>query len=125
MTVTPLPQRQAPRNTGEIISRTVRLLMADRQVNQTMLAVVLGITQTQVSARLRGRTPWHIADLEALAAYFGVSVPELVGGNAGINPGGGGGGERARRDSNPQPSDPKVVPIRQMPKSGVRDRKAA
>ena len=122
-TVTPLPQRPAPRSLGEVVSRAVRVLMAEHEVNQTALALVLGVTQTQVSARLRGKAHWSLDDLARLAAYFGVSVAELVGGSGGFVPPGG--GERARRDSNPQPSDPKVVPMRRMPSAKVRDRKAA
>ena len=70
-TVTPLPQRPAPRSLGEVVSRAVRLLMAEHEVNQTALALVLGVTQTQVSARLRGKAQWSLDDLARLAAYFG------------------------------------------------------
>ncbi|MGN6245161.1 MAG: helix-turn-helix domain-containing protein, partial [Motilibacteraceae bacterium] len=87
---------------GDVVSLTVRHLMVDHDLTQTALAVVLGITQPQVSARLRGAAPWSLHDLEVLASYFGVTVADLVGGQ----PKGDGphdGGERARRDSNPQP----------------------
>lgn len=124
MTVIPLAPKPAPRSLAEAVSRTVRVLMAEHGVTQTMLAMVLGVSQTQVSSRLRMDTPWSLSDLEVLARYFGVTVAELVGG-APARGGPGDGGERARRDSNPQPSDPKVVPIRSMPPAAHPARKAA
>lgn len=124
MTVTPLPHKARPRTVGEVVSLTVRHLMVDHDLTQTALAAILGITQPQVSARLGGRAPWSLTDLEVMARYFGVSVAELVGGEPGWT-GPHDGGERARRDSNPQPSDPKVVPIRATPARSLPARKVA
>ncbi len=40
--------------------------MMAADLTQSDLATTLGITQTQVSARLRGATRWSVDDLDAL-----------------------------------------------------------
>jgi transcriptional regulator with XRE-family HTH domain len=108
MTVHTLPRRPEPASLQEVITRVVRFLMTDFGRTQANVATALGVSQPQVSQRLLGKTAWSIEDLDRLSAYFGVTVAELVGGRPMI--GDPGGGERARRDSNPQPSDPKAAP---------------
>lgn len=63
---------------SSIMSEEVRSIMARRNVNQTTLAVIMGINQTAVSARLRGRTPWKIDELETLAEFFGVPADSFL-----------------------------------------------
>jgi hypothetical protein len=56
----------------------LRQLMEDRGVNQVQLADVLGIPQSAISDRLRGRTNLTLADLRRLALFFGVSPRVFV-----------------------------------------------
>ena len=70
--------RRTPLRTA--VAAEVRALMGRYNVNQTKLADVLGVTQTQVSKRLRGLIPFDVDELDVMAGYFRVSVTELVGG---------------------------------------------
>lgn len=72
--------RRTPLRTA--VAAEVRALMGRYNVNQTKLADVLGVTQTQVSKRLRGLIPFDVDELDVMAGYFRVSVTELVGGPA-------------------------------------------
>lgn len=49
-----------------VITRAARQLMQRERYTQTDLARLLGLTQTNVSARLRGETRWSIDDLTKL-----------------------------------------------------------
>lgn len=49
-----------------IISREVRTFMAATSQTQADIASILGVSQSQVSARLRGCTRWSVDDLDAL-----------------------------------------------------------
>ena len=57
----------------------VRALMARRRVSQEVLATVIGVTQTQVSKRLRGRIPFDVDEIELIADYFQVDPRDLLG----------------------------------------------
>jgi transcriptional regulator with XRE-family HTH domain len=85
-----------------VVTRNVRRLMAERNVTQEQLAAVLNIRQASVSRRFKGHSPWQLVDLEAIAAAFGVTVVQLLGG---IDPVGPDGGGLPRLDSNQRPSD--------------------
>lgn len=52
----------------------VRVLLALRQESHDDLAAALGVTRPAVSARLNGRTPWSLGDLDRLADHYGVGV---------------------------------------------------
>ena len=98
------------------VSEEVRALMGRYGVSQATVAKWLGLTQPAVSSRLRGATEWKVAEIERIAYGFSRHPAELMGGYAttGPRPDGGEGLPimlRARRDSNPQPSDPKVRPF--------------
>jgi hypothetical protein len=98
-----------------VASAEVRSLMGRYGVTQMMLAEWLSIDQTAVSARLRGKTEWKLAEIERVAEWFAVHPAVLLGGRAeGPHPSPDGGLPivRACRDSNPKPSDPKVVVTR-------------
>lgn len=102
----------------EDVAAEVRALMGRYSVTQTMLGDVLGIAQSAVSERLKGKRAFSLDEIERLADYFGLAHPaELLGGQPpSPRPGPGTGlparGDwRAWRDSNSQPSDPKVRPI--------------
>lgn len=65
-----------------VTGANVRAEMARRGVSQTTLAAVLGVTQPQVSARLRGIVPFNVNELHAVAAFLDVSVGDLLDGVA-------------------------------------------
>lgn len=97
-----------------VVSAELRAWMGRRNVNQTTLAQALGLSQSQLSKRLKGSITFDIVELERAARFLGTTVPELLGGEPSSprpgGPDGGDGGERARWYSKPQPSDPKVLP---------------
>lgn len=53
--------------------------MARRGVSQTRVAERLGISQSAVSARLSGRTPFDVNELVTIADFLGVPVTALIG----------------------------------------------
>ena len=81
-------------------------------VTQVQLAPVLGLTQSALSKRLRCAPAFDMDELDIIADLFGVTVSQLL---DGVPPGAPRPPTlnllRARRDSNPQPSDPKVRPF--------------
>lgn len=56
-----------------VISREVKRYMKTEHLNQARLAALIGLKQTTVSARLRGKTRWTLDDLDKLAA-MGVPI---------------------------------------------------
>jgi transcriptional regulator with XRE-family HTH domain len=52
--------------------------MARYGVVQLDLQRVLGLSQTAVSKRLRGLTPWDINELSAVAEFFRMPLGELI-----------------------------------------------
>lgn len=61
------------------VAEEVRALMARRRLVQVDLVPVLRVEQPQVSARLRGKVPFTLDDLEALAGFFQVPLSQLLG----------------------------------------------
>jgi len=114
-TVIQFPGQAGAQPLTKTVSSEIKALMGRHGVNQTMLAAWLGVNQTAVSARLRGVTEWKVTEIDRVAEGFAVHPAELMGGYAtGPRPDGGEGLPilRACRDSNPKPSDPKVLPLR-------------
>lgn len=64
--------------TAQRIGANVRAEMARRGVSQTALADQLGITQTGVSTRLRGKVAFNVDELAAVAAVLEVPVTVLL-----------------------------------------------
>lgn len=60
------------------VTEQVDDLLRSRGQTQMSLGPVLFLSQTAVSDRFRGRTPWTLADLERLAVHFGVDVADLL-----------------------------------------------
>lgn len=56
----------------------VRAEMARQGVTQADLAARLHVSQTQVSARLRGRVPFDVNELVLIAATLGVPLAALL-----------------------------------------------
>ncbi|MGW1362936.1 helix-turn-helix domain-containing protein [Streptomyces chartreusis] len=65
---------------SERVRASVAALMHGAGESQAALAGVLGVTQGQVSRRQSGAAPWSLADCDALAAYFGIGVLDLLAG---------------------------------------------
>lgn len=57
--------------------------MGRHRVSQTTLGQVLGFSQPQMSARLRGRIPFDVNEVGIIARHFGVSPATLLGGGEG------------------------------------------
>ena len=73
----------------------VKALMGRHDVTQLRLAEYLGIGQPELSKRLKGRTPFKIDEILAIADGFGVSVGTLFGETTIPRPGGPDGGAGA------------------------------
>ena len=103
-TITPFPDASNPR---QMVAAEIRALLGRRGMSQSQLSQVIGISQPQLSKRLKGLIPFDLDELVLLADYFGVSVGSLFGEMTNTpRPGGpGGGGRYAIRDSNPEPAD--------------------
>jgi transcriptional regulator with XRE-family HTH domain len=60
------------------VAAEVRAWRARRSMTQVQLAKALGLSQAQVSSRLRGETPITLDEIERLATIFGCSPEELM-----------------------------------------------
>jgi transcriptional regulator with XRE-family HTH domain len=65
---------QLPQATAAAVREHLHL----RGIRQIDLAPVLGVSQPALSARLTGRTPFTLADLDRIAAHLGMTVAELM-----------------------------------------------
>ncbi len=65
-----------------VVGANVRAEMARRGLSQTWLSDALGLSQTAVSRRLYGRTPWSIDELVTVAAQLRVPLEVLTDGVA-------------------------------------------
>ena len=103
-----IPLDQRPLH--ERVAATVRAEMARYGITQVRMAELLGITQQSISRKRSGKTPYTLNELEIIAPLFGMTPDELLRGSRSPRPVGPDEGLdlRARRDSNPQPSDPKA-----------------
>jgi len=82
MTVLSLPKRNHSAPLKERVAEEIRALAARHKsegVNQTVLASVIGVSQSQISKRLLGKTPFTLTELEKIARYFDVDAAELLG----------------------------------------------
>ncbi len=87
-TVVPI---RASEDIRDVVAGEVRAWMGRRGVNQTALAAAIGVSQSQISKRLKGTIPFDIVELARVAAFLNVDVALLVGGAAnGAGPNGGG-----------------------------------
>lgn len=71
-----------PASLTELVATEVRVNMARIRMTQTQLAGVLGLPQSAVSNRLRGKVPFTVDELQTVAAALGVHPAALVGGYA-------------------------------------------
>lgn len=56
----------------------IRRLLEDRGMSRRQLAEASGINLRAVDRKLKGESPFDVADLEAIAAVFGVTAAEIV-----------------------------------------------
>lgn len=90
----------------ERLGEAIHQVMWRRKITQTDFAGrVLGITQSALSQKLRGKRPFLAVELVAVADELGLDLNQLPprGGPPPFDDGGG--SLRARRYSKPQPSD--------------------
>lgn len=65
-------------NITRAVAALVREELTHQHLTQRDVALALGLSQPAISDRLRGRTPFTLADLERLAALLGIDVVELL-----------------------------------------------
>lgn len=92
------------------VAAEVRAAMARARINPTQLARMTGKSQTYWWRRVVAvETALDVDDLATVAGILGVRISDLIPDDEGPRPGAsrdeGMVGQRARRDSNPQPSD--------------------
>jgi transcriptional regulator with XRE-family HTH domain len=63
---------------SEAVAEEVRAHMARKRISQTAAARALGISQSSMSRRLIGASPFTVDDLYVLAGLFGVNAAELI-----------------------------------------------
>lgn len=61
----------------DLLRQKIRALMQQHKLTQLQLADRIGMSQSLLSRRLTGVQRFQIADLDALAAAFRITVPEL------------------------------------------------
>ena len=67
--MTPLPR---------FVAREVRAAIAREGYTQKQLSEVIGVNQSGVSARFRGRVEFTLSELEAVANWLNISVDAFV-----------------------------------------------
>jgi transcriptional regulator with XRE-family HTH domain len=95
------------------IGRRIFHLMWDRKITQTEMGRVVGVGQSTLSLKLRGKRPWYSSELRAAAEALNTSVGYLFGEAENPHPGMGGGSSLPGLDSNQEPAGfkPAVNPI--------------
>ena len=71
----------------------IRALMGRYGITQTDLADVVGVSQSQVSKRLKGIVPFTLPEIETIGAFFKISPSQLLGYAEGPQPDGPDGGQ--------------------------------
>ena len=100
----------------QVVGERVRTWLFRRHVMQRELAAHIGVTPGVMSKKIAGKITWSVTDIVCAAAFLGVGIGDLlpdvlVDRRRGENSAPGvvstsAEPRRARRDSNPQPSDP-------------------
>ncbi|QDZ16712.1 helix-turn-helix transcriptional regulator [Humibacter ginsenosidimutans] len=72
-----------------VVGRNVHMLMWDRHMTQAQMGDVLGLEQSALGRKLRGKRGWSLDEVAAAAEFFGVAFAELC----------------TPRDLNPEPTD--------------------
>lgn len=74
----PLPLVKPHTSLNSLVTDNIRAEMARRRVTQKDLANLLGLSQSRVSARISGKSPWQLDDLIPVAEALGVSIDVLI-----------------------------------------------
>lgn len=61
------------------LAQELNALKARYSLSQTELGKVIGVTQSQMSKRLKGHVPFTLDEIEAFAAFFSMTPLELLG----------------------------------------------
>lgn len=96
-------QREMAAPVSGTTSSVVRTLLANRDMSVPAGAIALGMSRASIYRRLN-EGGWDVDEVDVAAKFFGVPVDWFFYGIPGLEPGG-----CARRDSNPQPSDPQMA----------------
>jgi len=67
----------APANVDAIIGENVHQLMWRARETQVKVSNMLGMTQSALSLKLRGRRPWFAGEIDAVAKHYSVPVGAL------------------------------------------------
>lgn len=67
----------APANVDAIIGENVHQLMWRSKETQVKVSELLGMTQSALSNKLRGKRPWFAGEIDAVARHYQVSVGAL------------------------------------------------
>lgn len=70
----------------ELVAGNVRAEMGRAQKSQAQIGDRLGLSQTAVSARLRGKTPFDVNEIYAIAEFLNVPVMTLMVGVSMLEP---------------------------------------
>lgn len=75
-----LPQQgpSVPETANERVRRNLREIMRIRRMSQAQLADALGRSQPWLSKRLTNVTPFHLEDIDAISAIFGLTPAEFL-----------------------------------------------
>ncbi len=84
MSIQPEASKRLPLN--EIAAAEVRAMMGRRNVKGIDLVPVLGLSQPQVAARVRGALEWRLHELDALADYLGCDAADFLVRRQGLEP---------------------------------------
>lgn len=66
------------RNAAQRAATEIRGLMGARRLNATDLASVIGVSTSTAKRRMSGETDLPLNELEAIAAWLGVSVGRII-----------------------------------------------
>lgn len=69
-----------------VVGANVRAEMARAKVTQSTIGLLLGVSQSGVSARLRGETPFNVDELLLVANYLEVGMADLFFGTSKVLP---------------------------------------
>ena len=99
----------------DTIRATIKALLSGQGISKEDLADAIGMSHATMYRRLAARgceQAFKAGEVASIADALAVSVASLYSGLGGMFvPPDGGNALRARRDSNPKPSDPKVRPL--------------
>lgn len=70
-----------PNSLTDLVATEVRVQMTRIRMTQTQLAGILGLPQSAVSNRLRGKVPFTVDELQTVSSALGVHPATLLGGH--------------------------------------------